>query len=78
MPTSPHGWLICNGSEVSRDTYSSVFNIVGINLGDGDDHYTFNLPDYRGTGTQDNYSGPALNTSQNHATQPLLGPKIFL
>lgn len=71
---SPPGWLICDGSEINRLTYASLFNIIGITFGSGDNSTTFNLPNYqgaflRGTGTNGNYSGPSLNASQTHATQ---------
>jgi microcystin-dependent protein len=53
---------------------SSLFNVISTTFGVGDNTTTFNLPDYRGaflrgTGSQGSYSGPSLNTSQNHATQ---------
>jgi hypothetical protein len=72
MPTSPYGWLICDGSEISRDQYSQLFRVIGTTFGTGDEIYTFNLPDYRGaflrgTGNNGNAnrSGPSLNQSQN-------------
>jgi microcystin-dependent protein len=44
----PSGWLLCDGSAVSRTTYASLFAAVGINFGGGDGITTFNLPDLRG------------------------------
>lgn len=41
-------WFLCDGQEVSRITYSSLFEIIGTNFGEGDGVTTFNLPDYRG------------------------------
>lgn len=74
VSTSPLGWLICDGTAVNRNTYAALFNIIGTTFGSGDNANTFNLPNYkgaflRGTGTNGNYSGPNLNTSQYHATQ---------
>ena len=43
--SSPNGWLICNGSSVSRTTYSDLFNVIGITYGEGDGSTTFTLPD---------------------------------
>lgn len=44
-----HGvWLLCNGQAVSRETYSSLYAIIGTNFGSGDGVTTFNVPDYRG------------------------------
>lgn len=46
--TAPTGWLICDGAEVSRTTYSDLFAVLGENYGAGDSSTTFNLPDMRG------------------------------
>ena len=48
MTTAPTGWLVCDGSAVSRNTYSALFAAVGETWGAGDDSTTFNLPDLRG------------------------------
>jgi microcystin-dependent protein len=74
LATSPPGWLICDGSAISRVTYASLFAVIGVTFGSGNNSTTFNLPNYqgaflRGTGTTGDYSGPSLNTSQTHATQ---------
>lgn len=45
---APSGWLLCDGSEVSRTTYGDLFNVIGTIYGVGDDTTTFNLPDMRG------------------------------
>lgn len=46
--TAPAGWLICNGSAVSRTTYAGLFAVIGTAYGSGDGSTTFNLPDGRG------------------------------
>jgi len=46
----PDGWLICNGSEVSRTVYANLFATIGTLWGNGDGLTTFNLPDLRGRG----------------------------
>lgn len=43
----PNGWLLCDGSAVSRTTYEKLFDIVGTQFGIGDGSSTFNLPDLR-------------------------------
>ena len=43
--TVPSGFLECNGSAVSRTTYSDLFAVVGTTYGSGDGSSTFNLPD---------------------------------
>lgn len=44
----PTGWLLCDGSAVSRTTYSNLFTALGTAHGQGNGSTTFNLPDYRG------------------------------
>lgn len=44
----PTGWLLCNGSAVSRTTYSALFAVIGTTYGAGDTTTTFNLPDLLG------------------------------
>jgi microcystin-dependent protein len=41
-------WLMCDGSAVSRTTYSLLFARLGTAYGNGDGVASFNLPDYRG------------------------------
>jgi len=48
MPTPPEGWLVCDGSAVSRTDYADLFAAIGTVWGDGDQISTFNLPDLRG------------------------------
>lgn len=43
----PDGWLLCDGSAVSRTTYSFLFATIGTKYGSGDGTTTFNLPDFR-------------------------------
>ena len=46
--TAPDGWLLCDGSEISRDLYSNLFAVINTDFGEGDGSTTFNLPDLRG------------------------------
>lgn len=46
--SAPSGWLLCDGSAVSRSTYAALFAIVGTTYGAGDGSTTFALPDLRG------------------------------
>lgn len=46
--SAPTGYLICDGSAVSRTTYSSLFAAIGTTYGPGNGSTTFNLPDLRG------------------------------
>ena len=45
---APSGWLICDGSAVSRTTYATLFAAVNTVYGAGDGSTTFNLPDCTG------------------------------
>jgi len=44
----PAGWLLCDGSEVSRTEYANLYDAIGVCWGVGDGSTTFNLPDLRG------------------------------
>ena len=61
---APTGWLLCDGSAVSRTTYASLYTALGgasSPWGLGDGSTTFNLPDarggfLRGAGSQTKYT----------------------
>lgn len=46
--TAPTGWLFCDGSNVSRSTYSQLYDALGTYYGTGDGSTTFGLPDAYG------------------------------
>lgn len=46
--SAPTGYLLCDGTAVSRLTYADLFAVIGTTHGQGDGVSTFNLPDYRG------------------------------
>jgi hypothetical protein len=41
---APTGYLLCDGSAVSRSTYSALFSLIGTSFGVGNNSTTFNLP----------------------------------
>ncbi len=45
---APDGYLLCDGSAVSRATYATLFGVIGTSYGVGDGTTTFNVPDLRG------------------------------
>jgi microcystin-dependent protein len=45
--TPPDGWLLCDGSSVSRSTYAGLFYVISTAYGTADGT-SFNLPDLRG------------------------------
>lgn len=44
--SAPSGYLVCDGTAVSRTTYAALFAIIGTTFGAGDTTTTFNLPNY--------------------------------
>lgn len=46
--SAPSGYLMCDGSIVSRTTYATLFAVIGTAYGAGDGSTNFGLPDLRG------------------------------
>ena len=46
--TAPDMWKICDGSVISRETYSALFAVIGSTYGGGDGSTTFAIPDFKG------------------------------
>lgn len=46
--TAPSGWLICDGTAVSRFVFASLFAVIGTTWGVGDGSSTFNVPNFAG------------------------------
>jgi microcystin-dependent protein len=46
--SAPSGWLLCDGSAVSRTTYASLFTVLSTTYGAGNGSTTFNLPNLKG------------------------------
>lgn len=75
--SAPSGYLICDGSAISRSTYSRLFSVISTTWGTGDGSTTFNLPDMRGAaptgvGTSTGYTSNetvALGTKYNDQFQ---------
>lgn len=61
--SAPTGYLLCDGTAVSRMTYSALFSAIGTTYGTGDGSTTFNLPDLRGrvVAGKDNMGGTSAN-----------------
>jgi microcystin-dependent protein len=67
----PPGWLLCDGSAVSRVSYSFLFTALGganSVWGQGDGSTTFNVPDLRGLVTVGQGSGSKLTSRALGAT----------
>ena len=59
--SSIEGYLLCNGSLISRAVYSSLFSTIGTTFGAGNGSTTFAIPDLvgsvpRGAGTSSGYT----------------------
>jgi len=63
----PAGWLECNGQEVSRATFASLFAAIGTTWGVGNGATTFNMPDLRGRGPIGAGQGPGGLTNRTLA-----------
>jgi microcystin-dependent protein len=46
--TAPDGYLLCDGSAISRTGYARLFTAISTAYGVGDGSTTFNIPDLRG------------------------------
>ena len=78
----PKGWLICDGSAISRTEYATLFAIIGTTYGAGNGSTTFNIPNaqgvtLKGAGSQlingREKSAGALGTVQEDQMQLLTG-----
>lgn len=72
--SSPDGFLLCNGAEVSRATYANLFAEIGTLYGDGDGASTFNLPDLntrfiQGSGTAGTSKSAGLPNITGNSTR---------
>lgn len=70
------GWLVCDGSAVSRTTYANLFAVIGTTFGAGDGSTTFNLPDLRGrvpvgSGTGTGLTARSLGQTMGEETHTL-------
>jgi microcystin-dependent protein len=46
--SAPTGWVMCDGSTLSRTNYYYLYSVIGNTYGAGDGVNTFNVPDLRG------------------------------
>lgn len=75
--SAPSGWLVCDGSAISRSTYAALFAAIGTSFGVGDGSTTFNLPNtsgifMRGNGSQTvsskTFNGGSVGNKVGHTT----------
>lgn len=65
--TAPTGYLLCDGSAISRTTYADLFAVIGTTYGTGDGSTTFNIPDMRSRLPVGVGSGRALASNEGIA-----------
>ena len=79
----PEGYLMCDGSAISREVYANLFEVIGTIYGAGEGNVTFNLPDLRGEfirgldmerGIDE---GRELGSFQNDAIRNIKGSMVF-
>jgi len=58
--TSPSGYLLCDGTAVSRTTYAELYVVLGDTYGAGNGSTTFNVPQLQGK-TPQGYDGNTYN-----------------
>jgi len=58
--TAPAGYLLCDGTAVSRTTYADLFAVTGTTYGVGNGSTTFNVPQLQGK-TPQGYDGNTYN-----------------
>ena len=84
--TLESGWLLCDGSAISRTTYELLFARIGTTWGVGDGSTTFNIPDLqgaylRGAGSHGSetmadgnpFAGPSIGNFENDQMQQITG-----
>jgi len=69
--SAPTGYLMCDGSAVSRTTYADLFSAIGTAYGSGDGSTTFNLPDLQDKFPRGKDSGASLGDTGGAETVDL-------
>lgn len=72
---APAGFLVCNGGEISRTTYSALFAVIGTTYGSGDGSTTFNLPNLTDRFLQ---GSTTSGTVKNAGLPDISGDALFL
>ncbi len=71
--SAPSGWVLCDGTAISRTTYAALFAIAGTAYGIGDGATTFNVPDLQdrlplGKGTNNGTLGTQTSSMSASST----------
>ena len=70
----PKGWLVCDGREVAKDTYSRLYNVIGDTYGTATSEDNFKLPDLinkyvKGSAEASEIPGEAVVGTHTHSTE---------
>lgn len=71
------GWLYCDGREVDRTTYATLFSAIGTTHGAGNGTTTFNLPDGRGRSLIGSGTGDGLSVFRD-INNPYVGEETHV
>lgn len=74
--TAPQGWMLCDGSAVSRTTYAALFAVIGTTYGEGDGETTFNIPNLAGRVVIGSSQSHALGTTGGSETVTLTADQL--
>ena len=72
-PNPPAGYMLCDGSAISRAFYANLFNAINVAWGYGDNASTFNIPDLRGMFIRGVDSGRGIDPESAGRYQPYSG-----
>ena len=68
----PEGYLVCDGSAISRSEYAGLFAVIGTVYGPGDGSSTFNLPNLSGCVAIGSSSGYSIGVGGGEETHSLI------
>lgn len=71
--TAPTGWLMCDGTAVSREDYATLFDVIGTTYGAGDGSTTFNVPNLQDKFIEGASSTNVLGSTKNAGLPNITG-----
>ncbi len=74
--TAPSGFLVCDGSAISRTTYADLFDSIGVTYGSGDGSTTFNIPNLVGRVAVGTSTGMSLGSTGGSETVTLTSSEL--
>lgn len=74
--TAPSGFLVCDGSSISRTVYADLFAAIGTAYGIGDGNSTFNIPDLSGRVAVGSATGMSMGSTGGSETVTLTSDEL--